>query len=90
MLHVVTSSPFTNTTLSRCLEFMRPDDLLLLVQDAVIASATEKWVSVLQDKTVYVLNSDLVARGLIAKIGNEIDMAGYVELVIEAGSPLCW
>ncbi len=90
MLHVVASSPYTHTTLMRCLNFMQPEDQLLLVQDAVIASATDKWCSLLQDKTVYVLQPDLIARGLVAKTGKEIDMAGYVELVINYGSPLSW
>ncbi len=41
MLHVISSSPFVQTTLQSCLEFMRPDDQLILIQDAVIASTVD-------------------------------------------------
>ncbi len=69
---------------------MRTNDQLLLVQDAVIAATTIHWIQHLQDKEIYVSQEDLAARGLTAKIGIPIDMAGYVALVIKHNSPLCW
>ncbi|MDD2343936.1 MAG: sulfurtransferase complex subunit TusB [Tolumonas sp.] len=90
MLHVVSQSPFSHTMLHRCLDFMRTNDQLLLVQDAVIAATTNHWIQHLQDKEIYVSQEDLAARGLTAKIGIPIDMAGYVALVIKHNSPLCW
>ena len=90
MLHVISSSPFAQTTLQSCLEFMRPDEQLILIQDAVIASAVDKWISMFRDRNIYVLHEDLLARGLIAKAGKVISMDEYVDLVVTHGSPLCW
>lgn len=90
MLHVISSSPFAQTTLQNCLEFMRSDDQLIMTQDAVIASAVDKWCSIFKDRNIYVLHEDLLARGLTAKAGNVISMDEYVDLVVMHGSPLCW
>ena len=38
----------------------------------------------------YVLAEDLLARGLKPVMGEVIDMAGFVRLVVEHGSPLRW
>ncbi len=90
MLHVVSQSPFSHTMLQSCLDFMCADDQLLLIQDAVIATTTQHWGQQLQNKEIYVLQEDLTARGLTAKIGIPIDMTGYVALVVRHDSPLCW
>lgn len=90
MLHVVSQSPFSHTMLQSCLDFMRTNDQLLLVQDAVIAATTNYWIQQLQNKEIYVLQEDLTARGLTPKIGIPVDMAGYVALVVKHNSPLCW
>ena len=90
MLHVVSQSPFSHTMLQRCLDFMQADDQLLLIQNAIIAATTNHWVQQLQDKEIYILQEDLTARGLTAKIGIPVDMEGYVALVIKHNSPLCW
>lgn len=90
MLHVVSQSPFSDTSMQSCLDFMQADDQLLLIQDAVIATTTSFWVQQLQDKRIYVLQEDLTARGLTAKVGTTLNIAGYVALVIEHGSPFCW
>lgn len=90
MLHVVSQSPFSHTMLQRCLDLMQADDQLLLMQDAVIAVTAGPWVQQLHDKEIYVLQEDLMARGLTPKIGIPIDMTGYVALVVKYNSPLCW
>ncbi|ACQ94371.1 sulfur relay protein TusB/DsrH [Tolumonas auensis DSM 9187] len=90
MLHVVSSSPFAHTALKNCLDFMQPEDQLLLIQDAVIACTTDEWCRQFQNREVYAMQDDLLARGLNAKEGNLINMADYVDLVVKYGSPLCW
>lgn len=90
MLHVISQSPFSHTSLKSCLDFMQAGDQLLLIQDAVIASTTARWAEYLQDREVYILQEDLAARGLENKTGILIDMKGFVTLVIQCGSPLCW
>jgi len=71
---------------------MAPSDSLLLVQDAVIAACVSNSVSRLQAAGVplYVLAEDLLARGLCPMTGEIVDMAAFVRLVVEQGSPLRW
>lgn len=90
MLHVVSQSPFSHSALTSCLALMHDDDQLLLIQDAVIATTTASWILQLQNKTIYVLQDDLIARGLTNQCGILIDMRGYVALVETLDSPLCW
>jgi tRNA 2-thiouridine synthesizing protein B len=90
MLHVVSQSPFIHTSLSSCLKCIQAEDQLLLIQDAVIASSVPSWFSLVAAIDVYVLQDDLVARGLINQVGIAITMEGYVNLVAQHGSPICW
>lgn len=90
MLNVVALSPFSHTALNNCLSFMKADDQLVLMQDGVIAASADIWEEKLRNKNIYVMQEDLIARGLVAKVGKCIDMAEYVELVVTHGSPLCW
>jgi len=92
MLHIVRSSPFGDSALSQCLAYRAPDDALLLIQDGVIAAAVAPWAAALADSVqqLYVLQEDLQARGLQARVGTPIDMAAFVRLVVDQGSPLRW
>lgn len=92
MLHIVRQSPFEGRVLDECLSLMAPSDSLLLVQDAVIAACVSHSVSRLQTAGVpiYVLAEDLLARGLCPMAGEIVDMAAFVRLVVELGSPLRW
>lgn len=92
MLHIVRESPFASRTLEDCLALLGPQDRLLLVQDAVIAATAPEWLARLQSLAIppSLLAEDLVARGLMPQIGQVIDMAGFVALVVSEGSPLRW
>lgn len=92
MLHIVRQSPFDSRVLDECLNLIAPSDSLLLVQDAVIAACVSDPVSRLQTAGVpiYVLAEDLLARGLCPMAGEIVDMAAFVCLVVEQGSPLRW
>jgi tRNA 2-thiouridine synthesizing protein B len=92
MLHIVRYSPFESRLLDECLSLMGATDSLLLVQDGVISACVPHIASQLQAAGVslYVLAEDLLARGLCPMQGEVIDMAGFVHLVAEQGSPLRW
>ncbi len=92
MLHLVCQSPARTRDLEDCLAVLAADDHLLLLQDAVIASTLPAWQPLLAGlhERVHVLAEDLLARGLTPQVGHVIDMPGFVDLVVEHGSPLRW
>ncbi|MBF0176906.1 MAG: sulfurtransferase complex subunit TusB [Magnetococcales bacterium] len=89
MLHTVNKSPFQNSTLESCLRFVLPGDVILLLEDGVIAAAAGTAQSKLVEgalskkNSVYAIGADLKARGLTNTIKGVqvIDYAGFVELV---------
>ena len=92
MLHIVRGSPFESRLLDECLALMAGSDRLLLLQDGVIAACVTTQAEQFSraDVIPYVLAEDLLARGLKPVMGEVIDMAGFVRLVVEHGSPLRW
>ncbi|MFM5465551.1 sulfurtransferase complex subunit TusB [Aeromonas simiae] len=90
MLHLVMSSPFTSSALEQYLAYRSADDALVLLQDGVIAASAPQHASRLQGVALYVLEEDLKARGLEAKVGTLITMTGLVDLVARLGSPHSW
>lgn len=92
MLHLVRHSPLSQLMLQECLLLMGAEDKLLLLQDGVIAATLPDWLPALRllDGRLYVLAEDLLARGLTPKVGQVIDIGGFVDLVAETGSPLRW
>ena len=92
MLHIVRDSPLSATRIEECLQLALTGDHLLLIQDGVIASSLPAYVSRFEQSGLHVsiLAEDLLARGLRPLAGEIIDMAGFVRLVAEQGSPLRW
>ena len=92
MLHIVRDSPLSATRLEECLQLALTGDHLLLIQDGVIASSLPAYVSRFEQRGLHVsiLAEDLLARGLTPKVGQVIDIGGFVDLVAETGSPLRW
>ena len=85
MLHLVRHSPLSQLMLQECLLLMGAEDKLLLLQDGVIATTLPDWLPALRllDGRLYVLAEDLLARGLTPKVGQVIDIGGFVDLVAE-------
>lgn len=85
MLHIVNQSPFTSNSLESCLRVAQSNDVILLIEDAVLAVG---WAELAKPNkfTIYALKSDIEARGLsdkvIAKI-KLIDYAEFVELTVQ-------
>lgn len=95
MLHTLMQSPWQSDIHGR-LALLSPGDDLLLLQDGVLAAVAEgAWSQVLLDSpaTVYVLEDDLIARGLVEQISTNIrkvDYNGFIELTIRHPQQLNW
>ena len=99
MLHTVNKSPFERGTLESCLQFVRENSSVLLIEDGVIAALdnTEiaaKIKSAARDVKFYVLGPDLEARGfgesnIIAEV-EVVDYDGFVDLIAEHDNLQAW
>lgn len=96
MLHTVTTSPFQTAALADCLRYSSQNDAILLLQDAIIAAIDENnWCEALKKsgRKIYVLQEDIVARGLVGKVtsGFEVvDYNGFVLLSVECETQMKW
>lgn len=96
MLHTVTSSPTSTQALANCLRYAQSHSEILLLSDAVTAAVKDsKWHQQLKASGlhIYVLQSDIEARGLQGRIASEcdvVDMAGFVALTERHVMQLKW
>ncbi|OAN17091.1 sulfur relay protein TusB [Photobacterium jeanii] len=96
MLHTVTTSPFQSQALADCLRYSSENDVILLLQDAVVAAIDENnWCQTLKNsgRKVYLLQEDARARGLIDKLTTDvevIDYTGFVALTITHDTQMKW
>lgn len=83
MLHVLTVSPF-KTDLTAIVRIFAAGDDVLLIQDGVLAAieGTRGLEFLLQAPiSLYVLEEDIVARGLSAQISTRVTTVGYTDFV---------
>ncbi|MGB9097824.1 sulfurtransferase complex subunit TusB [Erwinia sp.] len=83
MLHTLTTSPF-KTDLTAIVRFFAAGDDVLLLQDAVLAAieGTRALEILLQAPiSLYVLQEDVVARGLSAQISASTATVSYTDFV---------
>lgn len=99
LLHIINTSPAMRSSLQSCLRVAQKHHAILLIEDAVIAarknSATESIIeSVLQRCKVYVLEPDLLARGIKTQqiiTGIElVDYPGFVQLTVDYSGVQSW
>ncbi len=96
MLHTINKSPYSHQCLAECLRVCGADDAVLLIEDGVYAAlADSEWLAALLTKTkaIYALEPDIAARGLGARLSDEIkriDYAGFVQLCTEQPKMLAW
>jgi len=88
MLHTINKSPFGSNSFETSSRFLQPGDPVLFIEDGVYAVQTKNKFSktlakVQKNNPVYVLSSDLNARGIgnIAEGVTSINYEGFVELV---------
>ncbi|GDX07202.1 sulfurtransferase complex subunit TusB [Buttiauxella sp. A111] len=83
MLHILQHSPF-QTDLESMLRCVKHGDELLLIQDAVIValSGTKALDLLLAAPiSIYALQEDIEARGLIAQISTSVGQVSYTDFV---------
>ena len=98
ILHTVNKAPTSNNTLVSCLKVARPGSAILLFEDGVYgALETEENRALFDDffnsNKLYVINSDLSARGVLDKIMPEfkaITYPDFVELSVEYSKVQSW
>ncbi|WP_349920086.1 sulfurtransferase complex subunit TusB [Aeromonas veronii] len=90
MIQLVLSSPFLGQALEQALRYRDVSDPVVLMQDAVVAAMAPVWCERLAGVPLYVMQEDLLARGMQGRIGMELDMTGLINLIAEQGSPLTW
>ncbi|MNH36732.1 Protein TusB [compost metagenome] len=90
MIQLVLNSPFLSQDLEQALRYRDAEDVLVLMQDAVVAATAPQWCTRLVGIPLYVMEEDLKARGLQGRIGMELDMPGLIALIAEQGSPQTW
>ncbi len=79
MLYTIAKSPF-NCDFSALLRLITNQDAVLLIQDGVIAAIEQsKYLNELQNTgaQIYVLEADVVARGLQNKISEAVSLISY-------------
>ena len=95
ILHTVKQSPFVDLTLSQALAAMGQDDLLLLLENGVIASAAAhayfaQLTELAAQGRLFLIEDDLKARGVTALVGKPIDYSGFVDLITQTHTSLAW
>ncbi|HSB97863.1 MAG TPA: sulfurtransferase complex subunit TusB, partial [Spongiibacteraceae bacterium] len=89
-------SPFSHSSLANCLSVCDSQASILLIEDGVYAALSDgEWLARILEKTarVYVLDADVAARGLSAKIAAafaRVDYTGFVQLCCEHPSTHSW
>lgn len=83
MLHLLMHSPW-QCDIATMMQLLKKGDDLLLLQDGVIAAirnnpVLEKLLAT--SAVLYVLNEDVLARGITADISTEVNMIDYHEFV---------
>jgi len=98
MLHIINKSPFDTNALDTCLRMAQPGHAVLLIEDGVYAatqgSATaERMRQAAAKLSLFVLQPDLDARGMTARLLDGIslvDYAGFVDLVEKYPTSQSW
>jgi len=82
ILHTVNQSPLQNQTLLSCLRLIKPGSSLLLIENGVYGALLESTASAevlaaLDKVSIYALEPDIKARGLLNKLLPGIQLADY-------------
>ena len=93
ILHTVNKSPHRSTLLQDCLSVCKTPASVLLIEDGVYGAAVATEGIAKQGITFYALEADILARGLLDKIHQNVsivDDAGFVELVTQHSAVQSW
>lgn len=95
-LHLLSRSPFADTSSASCLRLLGPGDGLLLCGDAVYAlqpgsQPFEVLRALPADRRLFALAEDLQARGIAApEFVHPLDYPGFVELTLRFERTNSW
>ena len=96
ILHTVNKSPLNSPCLNSCLRTIAQNDALLLMED-VVYGAVEHFsallVSIPEGVPVFVLQADLLARGLQERLNPSVqvvDDEGFVDLCCQYSKTQSW
>ena len=92
-LHVVSHAPARSEALADCLRVVRPGDAILFIRDGVYGALDARLDVLPGAISVRVLEPDLLARGLDARVGDpvgRIDQTGFVALCAEHDRVVSW
>ncbi len=83
ILHTVNQSPFSNNTLLQCLNTYTDGDGILFLENGAYAALLSQPAShLLENKTCYVIEVDLHARGLLEQeLNADIQLINYETFV---------
>lgn len=85
-LHIVNQSPWSSDSWDRCLSVLSEGDALILIEDAVYAVSRDDLPA-----NCFVLEPDLLARGLTAKgTATCVGYSGFVELTCQHHRSVSW
>ena len=98
MLHIINKSPFAANALDTCLRMAQAGHAVLLIEDGVYAATqgtatAERMRQAASKLKLFVLQPDLDARGMSAKLQDGItpvDYAGFVDLVEQYPTSQSW
>ena len=95
ILHTVKTSPLQTYALIDCLRYLSDDDSILFIEDGVIATSVHlKEQALLNELSaqgrLWVLQEDLIARGLTNNIAQPCNYQGFVALAVKHTSHLAW
>jgi len=97
-LHIVNKSPEHPSAINRCIKFSSQSDSLLLIEDGVYFALPSTLSKIKQSLdaaniTLYVLEEDLVARGIHKQTDQSIQTVtydGFVELTATHNKSSSW
>ena len=97
ILHTVNKSPFNSNSFSECLAFCSANSSVLLIEDGVYAAKTgttySDVISARTDIHFYILAADVIARGMLHQLCDNVtvvDDAGFVELATSHHAVQSW
>lgn len=92
ILHHIQSSPTQSAALKLCLRYINSADSILLSSNAVNCLLNKEWQSRLSGYNILVLEDDVIARGLQARLSTfrMISYADFVALTLTHNKVISW
>lgn len=81
MLHMISTSPYSNDNFIRCLEICAKGDAIVLLEDGVYAALNRAQYKHKNGVKIYALQTDIQARGLSQQLAPSIIPINYERLV---------